>query len=136
MILANKAKAEIISKELADVKANSQSLISMQSQTGLSIQDAQDITFTSIQLPGAGIEPAVIGAISTMNIGEISDPIVGNNGVYVVMVNNKTTETITDEMKGAEAYREAYMLNIKLNQQLLPALAKMANVKDYRYKFY
>ncbi|MBR2981015.1 MAG: SurA N-terminal domain-containing protein [Odoribacter sp.] len=136
MILANKEKANIISKELSAIKANSQSLASIQSQTGLDIQDAQDVTFNSMQLPGAGIEPAVIGAIASMEVGQISEPIAGNNGVYVVMINNKATEEITDEMKGAEEYRAAYMLNMKLNQQLLPALAKMANVKDYRYKFY
>lgn len=136
MILTNKEKANVISKELAAIKANSQSLTSIQSQTGLEIKDAQDVTFASVQLPGAGIEPAVLGAISTMNVGEISEPIAGNNGVYIVMVNNKSAEEITDEVKNAELYRAAYMMNMKLNQQLLPALAKMANVKDYRYKFY
>ncbi|MBP3419484.1 MAG: SurA N-terminal domain-containing protein [Marinifilaceae bacterium] len=136
LILTNKEKANIIAKELSAIKANSQSLTSIQSQTGLQVQNAEDVTFNSVQLPGAGIEPAIIGAISTMNTGEISEPIAGNNGVYIVMVNNKTTDEITDEMKGAEEYRAAYMLNMKLNQQLLPVLADMANVKDYRYKFY
>ncbi len=135
-ILVNKEKGKKIAEELSEIIARSESMEDIAAETGLELRNATDITFASVQIPGAGIEPLVIGAIPTLKVGEISEPILGNQGVFLVMVNDREEEEITPEDEFSEIYRSQYMLNVKLTQQLLPTLAKLAKVKDYRYKFY
>lgn len=134
--LIRKKKAEIITKELAKSTQGSNSLLSVAQKQGLNVQEATDISFESFQIPGAGIEPNIIATAINSKKGTISNPIIGNQGVYVILVNNETIETVTPEsiaklkeqMKGMLMYRTQY--------QTMSVLRKNANIEDKRYKFY
>lgn len=135
-ILIQKKKAEQLSKELATTQQGSNSLLSLAQKLGVEVKEATDINFSSFQIPGAGIEPKVISATTVLEQGKISAPIVGNQGVYVVMVNNRTSEEVTPEsvqqtkeaMQQTNLYRATY--------QAIQAILENGNVKDQRYKFY
>ena len=135
-ILIQKKKAEQLKKELADMQNNSESLLSVAQKAGLEVKEATDITFNSFQIPGAGIEPKVIAASSILEQGKISAPIEGNQGVYIIMVNNRTSEEITPEMiqQTKEAMKQANMY--RANYQSFQTILKNGEVKDERYKFY
>lgn len=135
-ILIQKKKAEQLKKELADIQNNSESLLSVAQKAGLEVKEATDITFNSFQIPGAGIEPKVIAASSILEQGKISAPIEGNQGVYIIMVNNRTSEEITPEMiqQTKEAMKQANMY--RANYQSFQTILKNGEVKDERYKFY
>lgn len=110
--------------------------MSVAQKAGLDVKEAADLSFNSFQVPGAGIEPKVIASATLAEQGKISEPIAGNQGVYVIMVNNKTAEEVTPElidqtkegMEQANKYRATY--------QAVQALLKNAEIKDTRYKFY
>lgn len=71
-----------------------------------------------------------------MNEGEISKPIIGNQGVYIVTVNTKHVNEVTPEQI-AQAKASMLQTNFyRVNYQLLPSLVKKAGVVDSRYKFY
>lgn len=135
-ILVQKKKAEILKKELASAKSGSESLLSIAQKAGLEVKEANEITFTSFQIPGAGIEPRVIAASSLLEQGKISDPIAGNQGVYVIMVNNRTMDEVTPDMieQTKQAMEQTNMY--RANYQGLQAILKNGNVIDQRYKFY
>ncbi len=135
-ILIQKKKAEQLKKELADIQNNSESLLSVAQKAGLEVKETTDITFNSFQIPGAGIEPKVIAASSILEQGKISAPIEGNQGVYIIMVNNRTSEEITPEMiqQTKEAMKQANMY--RANYQSFQTILKNGEVKDERYKFY
>ncbi len=135
-ILIQKKKAEQLKKELADIQNNSESLLSVAQKAGLEVKEATDITFNSFQIPGAGIEPKVIATSSILEQGKISAPIEGNQGVYIIMVNNRTSEEITPEMiqQTKEAMKQANMY--RANYQSFQTILKNGEVKDERYKFY
>lgn len=135
-ILIQKKKAEQLKKELADIQNNSESLLSVAQKAGFEVKEATDITFNSFQIPGAGIEPKVIAASSILEQGKISAPIEGNQGVYIIMVNNRTSEEITPEMiqQTKEAMKQANMY--RANYQSFQTILKNGEVKDERYKFY
>ncbi|WP_251621052.1 peptidylprolyl isomerase [Odoribacter lunatus] len=134
--LIRKKKAEILEKELQAAIDGSESLLSIAQKAGLEIKDASEISFNSFQVPGAGIEPNVIALASQLEQGQISKPIAGNQGIYIIMINNKIVEETTPEtveqaktgIDQSNKYRATY--------QAVQALLKNAEVKDLRYKFY
>ena len=134
--LIRKKKGEIISKELESAISGSQSLLSVAQKANAQVLDATDISFSSFQIPGAGIEPKLISEVITLQENQISKPIIGNQGVYVVVVNSKTVDTVTPEQIEM-AKRSLQQQNMtKIYYQTLPALIKKAGVTDARYKFY
>lgn len=136
-ILVQKKKAELLKKELEAAQNGSESLLSIaQKAGGLEVKEANEISFTSFQIPGAGIEPKVIAASSILEEGQISAPIEGNQGVYIVMVNNRTSDNVTPEMiaQAKEGMQQAG--SYRANYQALQAILKNGEIKDYRYKFY
>ena len=134
--LIRQKKGEIIAGQLEKAVAGSESLLSVAQKAGAEVMDATDVNFGSLQIPGAGIEPEVIAEVVRMGENKISQPIVGNQGVYVVVVNAKNTTEVTPEQV-EEAKLQMVQLNInRINYQLLPALEKKEGVVDERYKFY
>lgn len=84
-ILKNKKKAEKIKAKL-----NGTSLTSLASANKVTVMNALDLTLGNPALPGAGFEPKVVGTAFASKIGQVSKPIEGNSGVYVVV-----TKTVT-----------------------------------------
>jgi len=129
-------KAEILSASIIKNTKDSKSLLSLAQKENTQVKQASSISFQSFQIPGAGIEPKVIGITATLAENTISAPIAGNQGVYVVSVNKNTTteasateiSTIQSRMQQSYAYRT--------NRQAYEVLKENANIVDNRYKFY
>lgn len=125
-------KAEIMKSKLQE-KGD---LIGMSQVAQVEIQTANDVAFESSTLEGVpGRELAVIGSIFNLPQGQLSAPIVGNSGVFVVQVQSVTEAdngfNITDlrtDLQGAQGGQ--------VNFRVKPALEKLADVEDNRYKFY
>ena len=86
------------------------------------------------QIPG-GFEPNVVGAFYGVKQGQLSNPVVGNSGVYVVS---------TESIKETAAPKDLTALKKQLESQLQPranfeaynALKELAEIEDNRSKFY
>ncbi len=133
--LIRKKKAEILRKELVEAIQGSESLLSAAQKAGAEVKEAAGITFNSFQIPGAGVEPGVIAAATVLEEAKLSEPIEGNQGVYVIMVNSRTAEevspeTITNTKAGMQ---QANMYRV---YQASTALTENAEIQDLRYKFY
>ena len=135
-ILVQKKKAEQIAKELVAMQTGSESLLSIAQKAGEEVKEANDISFNSYQIPGAGMEPKVIAAATVLEQGKISAPIAGSQGVFVLVVNNRTTEEITPEniQQTKVAMQQSNMY--RANYQAIQAIVENGNVIDQRYKFY
>ena len=134
--LIRKKKAEVLEKELQAAINGSESLLSVAQKAGLEVKEASDLSFNSFQIPGAGIEPKVIASATLAEQGKISEPIAGNQGVYVIMVNNKTVEDVTPESVAQSKTGMDQSNKYRANYQAAQALLKNAEIKDTRYKFY
>jgi len=81
-------------------------------------------------------EPKVTAALRGLANGATSKPVVGNGGVYIVKMDNKT------EAAGGNISAVQNALNEQTRQQMLgssvliDALEKNADVSDQRFKFY
>lgn len=134
--LIRKKKAEMLKKELENSISGSESLLSVAQKAGLEVKEATEITFNSFQIPGAGIEPNVIATATLTEQGKISAPIEGNQGVYVIMVNNRIQEEVTPDMVEQTKNGMIQSNMYRTNYQAMQALIKNAEIKDTRYKFY
>ena len=72
--LIRKKKGEIIAKELTNAISGSESLLSVAQKANAEVMDATDVSFSSFQVPGVGIEPVLTAEVVTMKENEISKP--------------------------------------------------------------
>ena len=126
-------KGELLSKKFADALKGSQNIETIAQNVQSKVEQANGISFSSFNLPNAGVEPSVIAAAASSSEGKITGPIVGNAGVFVLSVTavNKEEGDLTSEknrLTGSFASRAYY--------EAFEALKKDASIKDNRSKFY
>jgi len=129
-------KAESIVASMAAKKADAKTIEDLAKSLGLQPEPVTNLRFTSSTLGNAGIEPNVVAAATALEKGVVSDPIIGENGVYVLSVNNITEPSETDANKDlARNYVERnYSANV--NYVAYEALKMLAEIRDNRREFY
>jgi peptidyl-prolyl cis-trans isomerase D len=127
-------KTEMIAQEFQVELSSVESLEELSTKMNLSVSEANDITFNSFSIPGAGIEPAVIATAVNLPQNTLSKPIIGTNGVYVIVVNE------IEEPEGIDLEsirtRLASSFRVRANYEAFEALKKAAHIVDSRSKFY
>jgi len=99
-------------------------------QYGVEI-DTISSNLTLSSLPGLGREPKVVAAAAAVATGSQSEPIVGNEGVYILTPLNDATTANSDNVPGARQ-----QLNLAARQQvigsMLGGLRATADIEDGR----
>ena len=98
------------------------------------IEEAKNISFASFSIPGAGIEPNVIASAVCIEKNKLSQPIKGNNGVYVIVVNSVIQPQDTDYTITKQRLINSFQSRVDYNAY--EALKESANIIDNRGKFY
>lgn len=129
-ILRNKKKAEILRD-----KATGNTLQEVASSAGVTVQNATALTMAAPTIPGAGTEPAVVGAAFGTEEGQATGLINGKQGVYKVRVLKKTP---APELQNYASFaKEANDAVIpQMNNNVYQALKKSAKIEDNRATFY
>ncbi len=128
-MVRNEKKAALISKELA--KATTIEEAAKAANTG--VQHADNITLSSNRF-GNMTEPAVVGAALALNANELSAPIKGNQGVYVVRPGQKTR--LEGEFNAEQEINQLNMYtSYSLMYQVMNLLEENAEVTDNRARF-
>lgn len=84
--LINEKKAAILTEKIKEV--NSSNLQELAQKLNTQIINANDISFSSYTLQNIGIEPTITAAAASLKKDEISKPLKGTNGVFVIKVNS------------------------------------------------
>ena len=127
----NQKKAQMIIKENKTIK----SLSDLASKNNTEIKKALALNQKNATISGAGREPLLVGYAFGLELNEISDFIIGENGVYKLIV---TKREKSSELENYKPYA---------NQLLVPARANVINgvfqsakesavITDNRFKFY
>jgi len=132
--LTKEKKADIISAGFIKDKQAGKSLDAIASQDMLKVLEATQINFRSYMVPGAGSETALIAAASASKQGVLEGPVIGDNGVFMLDVNNITTSA-GEDLKALKA-RLTTTYEMRGGYEAYEALKKAANIVDKRYKFY
>ncbi len=133
-ILKRKKKGEILVSRLQEKIADEADIASLAKALDTKIEQADNIRFTSFSVPGAGIEPRLIGTAMYLDENILSLPVVGENGVYTLQV--RSVE-IPDEMDlETERNRLKQSKRARVNFEVFEALKEEADIKDNRHKFF
>ncbi|EIM74773.1 PpiC-type peptidyl-prolyl cis-trans isomerase [Nitritalea halalkaliphila LW7] len=131
--LRNEKKGEKIKEQLAGLE--SFDAMKEKFDEFASRENVADLRLSSNVLPGVGFAPKAIGAIFGMAEGKIGAPILEENGVIIARVNSRVDAgEIADytnyqrQLAASSSQRTAYMI--------MMALEELADVKDFRYKFF
>ena len=125
-------KAEQI---IADINAkNASDLDALAQALSLEVKTMTAVRLSSPTIPGAGFEPAVVGAAFGLNQGAFSAPIQGNNGVYVLTVDSKNANANQDLASAKRTLQTRYSTRVSFEP--LNALEEKAEIVDERAKIY
>jgi peptidyl-prolyl cis-trans isomerase D len=125
----NNAKAAYVAKQLKGIE-KIEDAVEILNQP---LQSVERVSLADSRFGNAGIEPAVIGKTLTLAENELSEPIQGNMGVFVVKAGaaNNTAEEMNVEAEKAQlASRFAYV-----PYQAVQLMETNAKVEDNRANF-
>lgn len=125
----NNAKAAYIKEQLNGVET----LAAAAEKLGQSIQSVERVSLADTRLGNAGMEPTVIGAAIALGENQLSQPIQGNMGVFLVQTGMamNTNEEFNAEIEKAQlATRFAY-----LPYQAMQIMEDKADIEDNRANF-
>ncbi len=101
-----------------------------------SLNATPDLKLSSSVIPGIGFAPAAVGAIfGLQNSGDLTDPIYEDVGVIVAKLNSITPAGEIGDYSGFQRSL-TQTGSQRTNFQVMMALQDLADVKDYRYKFF
>jgi peptidyl-prolyl cis-trans isomerase D len=133
-LLRRDKKADLISAEFKNYMGSGKTLENIAVTIGSQVQEATQVNFRSYSISGAGVEPALVAAVTVAEQGKIAGPVKGNNGVYLINVNN-VKEAAKEDLKLLKE-RLSATYQMRGSYEAYDALRKNANVVDKRYKFY
>lgn len=140
-MVAPALKAELVAKKkgekiAADLAAkNLSSMEAYAEAMGSSVDSVKFVSFGTRRISGIGVEPNLIAEVSLAQVGQVSAPVQGNNGVYVFKVYAENTDAKT--FNEAEVMRSLDANNIyRLSYQAIQTLVDKAEIEDNRIRFY
>ena len=122
-------KYDYIVKDLAG-----STLAEQASSLGSEVDDFSGVTFGSFYIDGIGMEPRLVGAISSSEQGALSAPVKGLSGVYVFEVGDVQTEE--KQTAEGEKVRAQAMAEGMAQQFAYPAIQQMAKIQDLRGEYF
>jgi peptidyl-prolyl cis-trans isomerase D len=128
------AKKEKKAAIFMDEMAGETTLDALASKIGGTVESSPSVSFSGYSIPGMGQELRVAGMLSTLQQGQVSIPIKGKTGVFVVEI-----ETVVPAIETTDFSAIKNQLNQSkrsVTGQLLEALKEKYGVVDMRYKFY
>ena len=123
-----KISADLKAKNLTSVEAYAEAM-------GSKVDSVKFVNFGTRRISGIGVEPKMNAMVSLAEVGKVSEPVAGNNGVYVFKVYDRSKEAKEyDEAKevkaidASNAYRFGY--------QAIRTLVDNADIEDNRIRFF
>ena len=135
-LVRNQKKADEITKKLSSTTTLEAAAAAYNVQMGAAGADSM-LTYNAQIINGIGQEPKVIGAaFNKAYQSKVSEPIAGNNGVFIIKVNsvgNKTADA--PEVAAAQAAEKTKTM-VQNTYSFFESLKKGADIKDNRSKVF
>ena len=96
------------------------------------VGEATQVKFANTYVTGVGLEPYIVGAAMYLPENQISKPLIGESGVFVISVTNRTETEVPEAIDPAVKSRLRYSMESRSNFEAYSALEESANVKDNR----
>ena len=130
--LSSRLKGEKIAEDLKS--KNLRTINNYAEAIGTQVDTVQFINFSTSYIAGIGMEPKLNASIAFSPLNQISEPVIGNNGVYVFSVINRS--------KAADTYDEQTEINklepnisYRAGYSAYQSLMDNAKIEDNRIRF-
>jgi len=132
MELASELKGEQIAK---DLKAkNLHTMYDYAEAMGAIVDTVRYIDFTTARIAGIGAEPKLNASVTFAPLNQISEPVVGNNGVYVFSVINRN-ESAESYDEQSEISKLESNISYRAGYAAFQSLMENAKIIDNRIRF-
>ncbi|MDX1477884.1 MAG: peptidylprolyl isomerase [Saprospiraceae bacterium] len=126
----NRKKGEKIVSQI-----NSTTLTGVAQQFDVEIDSVENVHLGIEFMRNIGNEPKVLGTAYGLPQGQVSAPIIGENGVYVIEVVRKADAPVAQNIP--DLRRQAISTFLQAMQfEMMPALREHAKIKDNRYTYF
>ena len=135
--VASQVRAQVLRDKKYDyiVKDLAGSTLDEQAKSlGSEVGNFSGVTFGSFYIDGIGMEPRLVGAITSSEKGVQAGPVKGMSGVYVFEVGDVQTEE--KQTTEGEKVRAQAMAEGMAQQFAYPAIQQMAQIQDLRGKYF
>ena len=126
--------AEALKEEFNTALSSSSNIDELAKTMNLAPEAASLLSFSSNTIPD-GFEPNVVGAFYGTEEGQMSKPVVGNSGVYVVSTEGIKVSAAPKDFTALKKQLEG-QLHPRANFEVFNALKELAEIEDNRTKFY
>ncbi len=128
-------KKELLEEKMRKAMEGVSSLEAIAKNVESTVSSAESVNFQNPFIPNLSNEPALAGTVFGLKQNKLSQPVKGENGVYVVKV------VSFNEIKAPEKFdTERKMMAMQYSSQVqelaMEALRKKADIKDNRYIYY
>lgn len=134
-LVRNKVKARMLLDKMTKAHAGSSSIEQVAQKAGRPVTPVQNIVFANPVIPGIAQENKLVGAIFGSQPGKLSQPVEGENGIYVFVVNGFSNPApLTNAFK--QKSQIAQSLFQRASGESFKVLRDKADIKDNRVKFF
>tara|TARA_R110002096_G_scaffold117210_1_gene253849 strand:+ start:10893 stop:12965 length:2073 start_codon:yes stop_codon:yes gene_type:complete len=130
-LVRQEKKAEQLSEKMRAYKT----LGELASGLSITVEKAENVTFASPSIPNLGLEPKVVGKAISLEQGQMSVPIAGASGVYVINITDKQAVQNPNIAQARDVFQNEQSSRID-NGTVYNALKEKADLTDNRTKFY
>jgi hypothetical protein len=130
-------EAEVIKEKKAELLVErliGSDLNALASTNASSIQAANNLSFNNVTLSGVGNEAKVVASALGLEVNELSSPIVGENGVFVVQTIAKKEAAEALDLNAYTMRSSTYSTGVQ--SRLFEALKTAAKVEDNSFDFF
>jgi peptidyl-prolyl cis-trans isomerase D len=129
-------KAEKLVESLNAELAGVSDLNQYGTANNVNVGEATQIKFANTYVAGVGLEPYVVGAAMYLPVDQISEPLVGESGVFVVSVTNRSEPAPAETEFDAARTRLKFSMESRSNYEAYNALVEAADVEDNRLEIF
>ena len=129
-LVSNQKKGDLLKSKISGTD-----LSSIAEAFGSQVDSVVDVTFSASFVPGLGNEAKVLAKAINLKIGDVSEPIVGENGVYVIKITDRIDD-VTDPNIALMRNQAVASIRSSIPTQLIPSIKKNVKVADNRFTFF
>ena len=127
-------KLDLLEERISEKITGATSIEAIGTALSLPVNEATQVHLSNPYLSGVGFEPTVVAYALNMESGELSKPVKGENGVFMLQLINID---IPDDPDIASAkFRLNYGIESRVAFEGYQALQDLANIVDRRIKFF
>jgi peptidyl-prolyl cis-trans isomerase D len=131
-------RPEVLKKKKGELLRESmqgKNLSAVAQQYNTRVDTAQGVGLNATRIPNLGEEPSLVAALQDLDQGQLSAPIIGNNGVYLIQLNSKTEMPSMGNISQIKSSKST-QIRQRAQSSLLKSMQEGAEILDDRDKFY